>query len=156
TSRVHAAAHVIDGSTRRDVALHDWSPATDFHQAFLSAVTLRECSLFVITGTYAMAMDRFVEQPLWPPKLIELRQRPQSLQKEQRAGNCLGEIVADRGATGDVDHRQPVGAAIIFTQEIHYTHGTGGVPDGGGNSAPSRTGANRDHGSRVRREPLQP
>src|SRR5438046_868382 len=83
---------------------------------------LGTCPLFVVAPAYAVLVDRFVEQPLRPAEFIELRQRAESLQKEQSARYGLGEIIADRRATWDIDHRQPVGTAVIFAEKIHHAH----------------------------------
>src|SRR5262249_7963894 len=63
---VHAAAQVIDGPARGDIAVDHGAPATDVHQALLVAVLPGERPLLVVARPDAVAVDGLAEQPGGP------------------------------------------------------------------------------------------
>ena len=84
-THIHTTAIAIDDAPLRDVALHDWTPATQFYEAFLITVLFGEDALLVVAGTRTVTMHGLGEQPGGATKLVELRQGRQAVEKEQRS-----------------------------------------------------------------------
>src|SRR5262249_29326420 len=123
----HAPTHVIDGTALHDVAVDNRAPAADLHEALWVAVAFAEDALFVEPGPRAAMMDRCAKEPSGPAELVERRQRPQALQEEEHGEHRLGEVVPLWRTPRDVDHGQTEGAPVILAEEVHETHGAGGI-----------------------------
>src|SRR5580693_2337796 len=77
-AHVGAATDSGHPATFGNVAVHDWPPASQLHNALWGSVHFGEIALLVVTGSITALVHGLAEQPSWPQLVVERNHGRQS------------------------------------------------------------------------------
>src|SRR6185503_14481761 len=102
---VRTATDTCHPTAFRNVAVNNWSPASQLHDAFRRAIHSCEVTFFVITAAIASLVDRLSKQPRRPASLVEWNHRCESRGNVKQVKHRFHKVVRLDRTTGNVDDR---------------------------------------------------
>src|SRR5262249_30645717 len=105
-ANVRAATDAGHPATFRDVAVDDWTPAAQLHDALGGAVVLGKVALLVVAGAIATLVNGLSEEPRWAQLVIERDHWCAAGNLIQQVKQGLHKVVRLHWAAGHVHDRK--------------------------------------------------